>query len=326
MFYQKKKMFAVLSAALLTASCTACAKKPQEDNFKIAVVCKSTDPYWDAVKKAVQDAESELDMTVSYTAPEKEDYEKQIELINQAVSDGAQAVVLAPVVMDEMNDALSAVIQKGVPVITIDSDVSLPERAAFIGTQNESAAAVAGRHAQEIAGDSSVIAVLTHDSASQTAQQRTIGFQSAFETTTEGIQLLQPADCGGDISKTKDTAIQMITENPDINIIYATNQPTTVGACQAVESLISDGKISDGQVQVVGFDYFDGADAYLDNGILSGVIVQNPYNMGYFGVMAASYLLKGEDIPTSMMDTGIALVTKDNINNDDIQFMIHPAG
>ncbi len=321
-----KKLIALLSALMLTASCSACSEKEETPDMKIAVICKSTDPYWDAVKKAVEDAQSEMGVTVTYTAPEKEDYEKQISLINQAVSDGAQVIVLAPVVMDEMNDALAEVIDKGIPVITIDSDVSLESRAAFIGTQNEAAGGVAGRHAKEIAKEDSVIAVLTHGTMSQSAQQRTTGFINEFDMTTDSVQLLAPVDCGGDTDKTKETAIQMITENPDIDILYTTNQPTTVGACQAVESLIKDGKISDGQVKIVGFDYFDGADTYLNNGILSGVIIQNPYNMGYLGVMAASYLLKGQEIPTSMMDTGTALVTTENLNNEDIQFMINPAG
>ncbi len=319
-----KKLFALLSALMLTASCTACSSKKTEDNPKVAVICKSTDPYWDAVKKAVEDAESEMDLDVSYTAPEKEDYKKQIELIDKAVSDGAQVIVLAPVVMDEMNEKLSEVIDKGIPVITIDSDVSLEKRAAFIGTQNESAAGIAGRHAQELAEEDSVIAVLTHDSASQTAMQRTNGFINVFNIETDGIQLLEPLNCGGDIAVTEENAIQLIKENPEIDIIYATNQPTTKGACQAVESMLQDGQISEGQVKVIGFDYFDGADAYINNGILDGVIVQHPYNMGYFGVMAASYLLKGEEIPVSMMDTGTALVTKDNLQSEDIQFMIHP--
>jgi len=319
-----KKLFALLSALILTVTCTACAKKPEKSDIKLAVICKSTDPYWDAVKKAAEDAEKELEITVFYKAPEKEDYKEQISLINQAVTDGAQAIILAPVVMDEMNDALSEIIQKGIPVITIDSDISLETRTAFIGTNNESAAGVAARHVKNIAPENSSIAVLTHDSSSQTAQQRTAGFVNEFSTETENFQLLQPVDCGGSIQQTKETAVQMITENPDIDIIYTTNQPTTMGACQAVESLLKDGTISEGQVQIVGFDYFDNADVYLNNGILSGVIVQHPYNMGYFGVMSAWYLLNDEEIPITLMDTGTALVTSENLNNEDIQFMIHP--
>ena len=321
--YQKKISIVSLSV-LLMFSCTACAQETNAETPapQVAVICKSTDPYWDAVKMAVQDAASEREISVSYTAPEKEDYQKQAELIQQAVNDGVQVVVLAPVVMDELNDTLSQVIQKGIPVLTIDSDVSLPERTAFIGTQNEKAAVSAGQQTKNLAQKGDVIAVLTHDSTSQTAQQRTSGFQSQF--TSDDIQLLEPVDCGGDVTQTKENTVRLINENPDIDFIYTTNQPTTAGACQAVESMIQAGALSEGEVQIVGFDYFDGAETYLDNNILAGIVVQNPYNMGYFGVMAASYLLNNEKIPASIMDTGTEFVTKYNINDQNIQFMINP--
>ncbi|MBE6875117.1 MAG: hypothetical protein E7496_00055 [Ruminococcus sp.] len=321
--YQKKISIVSLSV-LLMFSCTACAQETNAETPapQVAVICKSTDPYWDAVKMAVQDAASEREISVSYTAPEKEDYQKQAELIQQAVDDGTEVIVLAPVVMDELNDTLSEVIQKGIPVLTIDSDVSLPERTAFIGTQNEKAAVSAGQQTKNLAQKGDVIAVLTHDSTSQTAQQRTSGFQSQF--TSDDIQLLEPVDCGGDVTQTKENTVRLINENPDIDFIYTTNQPTTAGACQAVESMIQAGALSEGEVQIVGFDYFDGAETYLDNNILAGIVVQNPYNMGYFGVMAASYLLNNEKIPASIMDTGTEFVTKYNINDQNIQFMINP--
>lgn len=336
-----KKLLAVLSAVLLTACCTACSAsstgtpgasedagnaRSSENDAKIAVVCKSTDPYWDSVKKATQDAQAELGMKIPYTAPEKENYQDQITLMNQAVANGAKVIVLAPVVQDEPEflNAISEIIDKGVQVITIDSDISLDARAAFLATNNEYAASLGGEHAKTLLDDDPVIAVLTHDTASPTSVQRSDGFINVFET--DSVQILDPVNCEGDIEKSKETVIQMITDHPEIDIVYATNQPTTVGVCQGVESLISDGTIEDGQVKVVGFDYFDGADAYLDNGILSGVVIQHPYNMGYFGVTAANYLLNGQEIPVSMMDTGSALVTKDNLHDDDIQFMINPAG
>ena len=346
-----KKVLAVLSAFLLTVACTACGGTGTADSgttpdsggtsssggVPIAVICKSADSYWDAVKKAVEDARTELNLDISYTAPEKEDYEEQIKLINQAVSDGAKVIVLAPVVVDELNDTLQAAHDKGVEIITIDSDVSFADRAAFLGTQNEYAAQSGGQYAlkmieEDTEDENHVVAVLTHDEISQTAIDRRDGFVNCFEGV-EGVEMLDSENCHGDTEESKEKIISMVKERKDdgddsndIDIVFASNQPTTVGVCQGVESLIADGVIQEGEVQVIGFDYFNGADAYLDNGILAGVVTQNPYNMGYFGVQAASYLLNGEAIPATMNDTGSALITKENINDDDIQFMINPAG
>jgi len=324
---KKIKATAFLSALMLMVCGTSCASsKTSEPKAKMSVICKSTDPYWDSVKKAVQDASEEMNLSVSYEAPEREDYSAQINMINQAVASGTQAIIIAPVVESELNDALLNAVQKGIPVITIDSDVSLPERTCFIGTLNESAASAAGRYVLEMADDDAVIAVITHDTISQTAAQRTNGFLNVFsrDDVPQTISILDPLNCEGDIQKTEDNVTALLKEHPEIDIIYATNQPTTVGVCQAVNGLVSSGDIQPEQVRVVGFDYFDGAETYLENGVLSAVVVQNPYNMGYFGVRFAWNILNGESVEP-IMDTGTSLVTTENLNNQDIQFLLHPA-
>ena len=61
---------------------------------------------------------------------------------------------------------------------------------------------------------------------------------------------------------------------------------------------------------------------YLSQNILDATIIQNPYNMGYLGVSYAIDLAEGNPIP-SLVDSGATTVTKDNINDDDVQFLIN---
>ena len=122
----------------------------------------------------------------------------------------------------------------------------------------------------------------------------------------------------------KEQAIKLI-KNDHVNLIFATNRKGAWGACEAVNELIESGDIKQGQVKVVGFDYFEneGKDAgmYLEKNILDTIIIQNPYNMGYLGVRYAVDIAKGNPIP-SKVDTGAILVTQENINDADIQFLI----
>ena len=78
-------------------------------------------------------------------------------------------------------------------------------------------------------------------------------------------------------------------------------------------------------VQVVGFDCPAEVIKYIDNGVLDGTMVQNPYNMGYLGVRYANKMLNGESI-TSLLDTGAVLVNKDNFSDDNIQLLVYPLG
>ena len=113
---------------------------------------------------------------------------------------------------------------------------------------------------------------------------------------------------------------RIFSEHPDIKVIYAPNQPGTVGACEAIDEL---GRADD--ITLVGFDYFDGADAYIQSGVLDAVIAQNPYNMGYLGVRYAKRLLDGDTIAASV-DTGATLITADNLQDADIRWLIDPTG
>jgi len=283
-----RKFISLICVCGMLISCTACSGKPEEvRQKKVSVICKSTDPYWNAVKTAVKDAEAEFgDMEVSYSSPETEDVQEQKKLIEQAISEKTDLIVIAPVSDTELNDTLSLAVTNGIPVITIDSDVTFAGRIMCLSTQNESAAEIAGRYVSEQAEKNSVVAVMTHDMDSPTAQQRTEGFLNAFETEygdtpyynafrpveESGIQFLESVDCKGDISQSEETAINLLLENEDIDYIYTTNQPTTIGACQAVKKLDLTGTRHG--VQVVGFDFFDGAEEYIESGILSGVVVQ----------------------------------------------------
>ena len=105
-----------------------------------------------------------------------------------------------------------------------------------------------------------------------------------------------------------DTAA-MLGRSPDINVLLAFNEPTSVGAAQAVEDL---GCAED--VFLVGFDSnvvtIDG----LQEGTVDALVVQNPYAMGYLGVESACRLLTGQtnDMEPTV-DTSTKIVDRDNL-------------
>ena len=135
-----------------------------------------------------------------------------------------------------------------------------------------------------------------------------------------GLRVLESKNGESNVQQSREAAVQLIKENPDLKLIYTTNLPGTMGACQAIEEL---GKAND--VMLVGFDCFDGAAAYIESGVLDAVVTQNPYNMGYLGVRYARKLLRGEAV-AKQVDTGATLITADNLHDEDIQFLIDPAG
>ena len=390
-----------LAMSMLALSGCASSSAPASTGVGINVICKSQDPYWDTTKAGANDAAEEMGLTVLYDAPETEDMlDAQIAMIESAIESGTKGIVVAPLDTDALNDVLARATEAGIPVVTIDSDVSYEGRSSCLSTQNYSAGAIAARYAASLLGEKGDVAIITHSETAQTAVERAGGFEDEISGSSKDVRISvkdkgsedeaagaapatlpspdapadgaapatlpspdAPADGaapnpdeqfprgvpqeakaqmsdtsaadslgypdihitetklgGGDVQVSRESAIQLIKENPNLKLIYTTNQPGTVGACEAIKELGMQDK-----VQLVGFDYFDGADEYINSGVLDAVVTQNPYNMGYLGVRYAYKLFSGETVKRTI-DTGATLVTPDNLNDEDIRFLVDPTG
>ncbi|MDE5792000.1 MAG: substrate-binding domain-containing protein, partial [Oscillospiraceae bacterium] len=340
---------------LLSMMATAgCSYQKKDASMNIAVICKNKrDQYWDSVWKACDDAEEEMDISIMRLAPDVENVDDQISMINQAISANVDAIVLAAIDTDSENEVLYNATNAGIPILTIDSDVSYEGRVSYIGTQNLSAAAIVARYTKDLLNNDGKVGIIYHG-ATLTADLRKTGFTEELNPSgdvsstmpagagskhnnsssqseeknsesesesTNNIKIIDLCDGEGDMEISKDMAKKLITEQ-HVNLIYTTNQPGTRGACEAISELIEAGTIQPNEVQLVGFDYFDGAYNYVTSGVLDAVIVQNPYNMGYLGIRSARNIVNGEEVP-SLVDTGAILVTADNIDQADVQFLIN---
>lgn len=327
----KKKLLSILTLGTLTVPLVltgGCGK--DKEQVYVAVICKSLDQYWDATKVGVTDAGEEMNIKITYEAPEKEDVAAQINYVNNAVSAKADAIVIAPVEdSHELVDALTKAQNAGIKVIAIDSDIQEEARSSCICTNNKYGGAIAARKMSELIGGKGNIGIITHAPTSPTAIERKSGFTSQLdeynaESEDYSLNVLATENGNGDIEQSKNAAIKLIKDNPDITAIFATNQGGTIGACMAVDEL---GKAD--TVQVMGFDSFSSGDGfsnaeqYTESGVLDGFIVQSPYNMGYLGIRYAMDLIDGQNIAASI-DTGATFVNKDNINNSDIKLIMNP--
>ena len=126
--------------------------------------------------------------------------------------------------------------------------------------------------------------------------------------------------CENELETANKQAKAILQNYPDVKLIYGTNENSTTGICDAVAEM---GKA--GEVKVIGFNASDKEVAYIQDGTLTGTIVQNPYNMGYLGVKYADSAVHGDtsDLLPELI-TSVTLVTEENLNNEDIRFLINP--
>ncbi|MFS0894821.1 sugar ABC transporter substrate-binding protein [Microbacterium sp. 179-I 3D3 NHS] len=311
---------AALTAALVAVSAlslSACssdggsgAAPSSEEKPNIAVIWKDgSSPFWLAAKQGSEDGKAALGdkATVTISAGNSEtDVASQIAKVENAITAGAGAIVIAPSAPDQLKPVLTKAMEQGIEVLLVDTPIEGFD-ATFIGTDNKAGGAEAFASMAEALPDGGKIGLIGGAPGVTSTDNRLAGFQEAAEGSN--FTLLEPlATQSCDQASGVKNAENLITANPDLaGIFIACGQPA-LGAIQAIKSANLSGEIT-----VVGFDFDKGADAALDDGSAYAFISQFPDKMGSMGVESAYTVLTGGSIEKSI-DTGVAVITKDNVD------------
>ena len=282
---------------------TADTELTAAEDYKIALITMdSIDQHWVTLNEGAQKAAEELGVTVTFMAPNTKDDAQQIEQVNNAVSAGCQAIIVAANGPDAISSALNEAIAAGVKVVYVDSPANVEAEATF-STDNKAAGQTAGEtmlaelEAQGITSGS--IGIVNVNAATASTVAREEGFRAAFEGTD--FELLETQYGEGDAAKSQSIAENYITQG--VVGIFGCNEGSTTGAGNA-------NKAADGSVIVVGFDKSDAILGLIEDGFVLATMAQSPDVMGYEGVRAAVAALNGEDLGGAVTDTGVSVLTK----------------
>lgn len=306
-----KKALAILLTLVmivgLMAGCgsTSTGEEPaaESKDIKIALITMdSIDQHWITLNEGAQKAAAELGVTVTFMAPNTKDDAQQIEQVNNAVSAGCQAIIVAANGPDAISSALNEAISADVKVVYVDSPANVEAEATF-STDNKAAGQTAGEtmlaelEAQGITSGS--IGIVNVNAATASTVAREEGFRAAFEGTD--FELLETQYGEGDAAKSQSIAENYITQG--VVGIFGCNEGSTTGAGNA-------NKAASSHVVVVGFDKSDAILGLIEDGFVLATMAQNPDVMGYEGVRAAVAALNGEDLGGAVTDTGVSVLTK----------------
>ena len=265
------------------------------------ITIDKTDQHWTAVNKGAFDMAGFLGLTYHWVAPETKNTQKQIELLNQAVAAGADAILIAvndPILMSSVIEDAKA---QGVKIIYVDTP-AYEEAITTLSTDNYSAGMEAGKvmiyELNELGIQSGRVGIIGVNEVTDSTVKREAGFREAIRL--DGRYTVVPTDYeNGDPQASEEAATMMMKNYPDLMGLFGTNEGSTVGVGRAIRA-------REKQVVGVGFDKSNEIVELLREGHLKAVIAQNPYTMGYLGVAQAFAALKGLDTGPSMINTGVS--------------------
>ncbi|HEX7070701.1 MAG TPA: substrate-binding domain-containing protein, partial [Rhodothermales bacterium] len=160
----------------------------------------------------------------------------------------------------------------------------------------------------EALGGSGTVALIPYIAGASTSNERERGFKGQL-ARHEGLRLVATQYSESDYEKAMSVTEDILTANPNLDAIFAANEPSVLGAAQALRS-----RGVEGDVVLVGFDASPRQVEGIRDGSIYALVVQNPYRMGYEGVMQAYAALQGEEVP-ERIDSGSMIVTRDNVDD-----------
>ena len=312
----------------------------------------SDDSYWKEVEEGAKKAIDDLNTTLgykgdnkiklSYSSPEvRDDVNEQVNILDEELARYPVAIGIAAIDTTACTIQFDLASENGIPIITFDSGSDYQNVGSHISTDNLAATKTAAAQLAYAIEESGEIAVFVQDSISMTAKQRCQGFLDAIATefpnvsivnvyhldeletmrqtiaTEKNATLVEGEEPLVAESITQEDVITYVLEkNPNLKGIYATNLDTT----QLVAKVLSQLERTD--LKFVGFDGGQEQIELLKNGVLDGIIVQNPFAMGYATVVAAARVSLGLG-NESIVDSGYTWVTSENMEEKEIKKMLY---
>jgi ribose transport system substrate-binding protein len=316
-----------LLALVVSVAASACSKPASTSkSYAIGVVPKgTTHEFWKAVHAGAIKAQQELkasgiDVAITWKGPLREDdREQQVQVVEGFLSQGMNGIVLAPLDDRALVRPVEEAKAAGIPTIIIDSDLQSKQIVSFVATDNYKGGQLAADRMAEVLKDKGRVLVLRYQEGSASTAFREAGFLDRIKAAHPGVQVVSSDQYAG---PTRDTAKRasenLLNRFGDVEGIFCPNESSTAGMLLALQD---DDKA--GKVTFVGFDSSQQFIEALQNGQLSGVVVQNPLNMGYLGVKTMIEHLQGKAVQ-ARVDTGVWLVTKDNLAQADTQELLKP--
>ena len=276
------------------------------NNREIDVYLITTDKgyqYWEQLNRGASDMAILMGVNYVWTAPADRSTEQQIELINQAVEQGAEAIIVVADKPERISSTIEQAKAKGVKVIYVDSP---PHQDAIttLSTNNYKAGVRAGQTMigiLEDLGKSSGSVGIINLAAKANTKLREDGFRETLEQDGR-YRLLDTVYVERDeLEASKIAAERIMSENEDLVALFGASERTSIGVGNAI-------KDSDKEYVGVGFDRTDAMVRLLRDKHLNAIIAQNPYTMGYLGMAQAVAAVNGDDTGPKYIDTGVSVL------------------
>lgn len=292
-----------------------------EKTFKIAVIPKgTTHVFWKSIHAGAAKAAQELGVEIIWQGPQREDDRNlQIQVVQNFISRGVDAIVLAPLDENALVRPVEAAAERGIKVVIIDSGIKTDAYESFVATDNYAGGKLCAKRLAELMKGEGQAVMLRYMEGSASTDQREKGFLEGLKEYGPNIKLLSDNQYAGATAESALKASQnLLNRFEKIDGIFCPNESSTFGMLRALQIAKLAGKIP-----FVGFDSSEALIKGMQDHELNGAALQDPFKMGYLGVVTAVEALKGVKVEKHI-DTGVVLVLPERLEQPEIKALLNP--
>ena len=303
----------IILIAAVAAGLTGCSKHAtQSHKPRIALVMKSLSNEFfktmaDGAEAHQKAHAAEYDLIVNGIKYEL-DVNKQVELVEQMIAQGVDAIVIAPADSKALVSVCKKAADAGIIVVNIDNrfdkgalkeaGLTLP----FVGPDNRKGAKLVGEALAKTLKAGDKVAILEGAPNAYNGDQRKLGFEDAMKAA--GMKIVTSQTAYWETDKANALARSMVTAHPEIKALLCANDSMALGALNAVEESGKSGKIT-----VVGYDNISAAKQLVNDGKLLATADQHADQLAVYGIEYALEMLGKKGTPADK-ETPVDLVTK----------------
>lgn len=279
--------------------------------------------YWDNMLQYIKSAAEEKGCNVFYSGSMTEaEWQAQETLLHMAEDRGADAIIFAPDNSSDLAGTVSEIYNKGIPVVLIDTPITVDDYDVCYMTDNLLAGHNAAKellYQLELSGANAdeelQVGIQVGSASSQTINERLAGFSQYWSEHAPGKWTIidDVKVNGGDLDVAERYSEELLDKYPKLKGVFGCNNGSTIGLAKV---LINKGRKD---IAIVGFDYSeDIANLINTPGYYGATMLQRQSDMGYYSVEAVMNLMNGIEMTDKFVDTGVVVANKETINTPEV--------
>jgi ribose transport system substrate-binding protein len=318
-----RRVAAAAATAALVSLLGACGggNAPRAGRPAVAVIpMGTTHEFWKTIHAGALTAARERGLELIWKGPLKEDdRNEQVQIVETLAATGVRVLVLSPIDDRALLPPVLEAEREGIPTVIYNSALQGGHEAAYVSTDNYKGGVLAAERIGSLMGGRGRLILVRVKEGVEGSTKREEGFLATIRSRFPGMRILSDNQYAGTSVETAyQTCENLLGRFPDTEAIFTPNESTTFGCLRALEDLGLAGKI----VQV-GFDSSAKLIEALDKGVISGLVIQDPFAMGYRSVMIAADIIAGRPF-VKTVETAVVMATPDNRNDPAIRRLLRP--